>query len=99
MNQIISYINNIISSINVIIRNNSGISNGHCEIRYLLSQSMPEKPATGSDGLLQGWSNLYLLPEAGSGKSTWMSMCFISGENAYGEWSSPVCITNGTISG
>ena len=99
MNQIISYINNIISSLNVIIRNNSGISNGHCEIRYLLSQSMPEKPATGSDGLLQGWSNLYLLPEAGSGKSTWMSMCFISGESAYGEWSSPVCITNGTISG
>jgi len=46
-----------------------------------------------------GWSDLYLLPERGSGNSTWMSLCFVSGENSYGEWSTPICISSGTVTG
>lgn len=99
MNQIVSHINIIIDAVNSLIRNNSGISNGHCEMRYILSTSQPTKPATGTNGLSNGWSDLYLLPEAGTGKSTWMSLCFASGENGYGEWSTPICLSSGTSTG
>lgn len=99
MNQIVSYINIIIDAVNSLIRNNSGISNGHCEMRYILSTSQPTKPATGTNGLSNGWSDLYLLPEVGTGKSTWMSLCFASGENGYGEWSTPICLSSGTSTG
>lgn len=99
MNQIVSYINIIIDAVNSLIRNNNGISSSHCEMRYTLSATQPQKPATGTSGLTNGWSNLYLLPEVGSGKSTWMSMCFVTGENVYGEWSTPVCINSGTVTG
>ena len=99
MNQIVSRLNIIINSVNTIIRNNNGISAGHCEMRYILSPQQPIKPETGTDGLSNGWSNLYLLPEIGSGNSTWMSLCFVSGEDTYGEWSAPVCIYSGTMSG
>jgi hypothetical protein len=68
-------------------------------MRYILSPSQPEKPATGTNGLSNGWSNLYLLPEPGSGNSTWMSLCITSGENVYGEWSTPICVHSGTITG
>ena len=99
MNQIVSYINIIIDAINSLIRNNNGIRSDHCEMRYKLSPIQPEKPATGTNGLSNGWSNLYLLPEAGSGNSTWMSLCMITGENAYGEWSTPICTHSGTLTG
>ena len=99
MNQIVSHINIIIDTVNSLIRNNNGISNGHCEMRYILSTSQPTKPATGTNGLSNGWSNLYLLPEVGTGKSTWMSLCFVSGENGYGEWSTPICLSSGTATG
>ena len=94
MNQIVSHINIIIDTINSLIRNNSGISNGHCEMRYILSTSQPTKPATGTNGLSNGWSDLYLLPEVGTGKSTWMSLCFASVENVYGEWATTICLTS-----
>lgn len=99
MNQIVSYINIIIDAINSLIRNNNGVRSDHCEMRYILSPSQPEKPATGTNGLSNGWSNLYLLPEPGSGNSTWMSLCITSGENVYGEWSTPICVHSGTITG
>lgn len=99
MNQIVSYINIIIDAINSLIRNNNGIRSDHCEMRYKLSPTQPEKPATGTNGLSNGWSDLYLLPEAGSGNSTWMSLCMITGENAYGEWSTPICAHSGTLTG
>lgn len=99
MNQVVTYINNIIEVLNSLILRNNGISNGHCEMRYILSSTQPQKPSTGSNGMSNGWSDLYLLPERGSGNSTWMSLCFVSGEDSYGEWSTPICISSGTITG
>lgn len=99
MNQVVTYINNIIEVLNSLILKNNGISNGHCEMRYILSSTQPQKPATGSNGMSNGWSDLYLLPERGSGNSTWMSLCFVSGEDSYGEWSTPICISSGTVTG
>jgi hypothetical protein len=68
-------------------------------MRYILSPSQPTKPETGTSGLTGGWTNLYVLPTVGSGNSTWMSLCFVSGENSYGEWSTPICLSSGTVTG
>ena len=99
MNQIVSYINIIIEALNSLIRKNNGISDGHCEMRYILSPTQPQKPETGSDGFVNGWTDLYLLPERGSGNSTWMTICFVSGGGYYGEWSTPICLSGGTVTG
>ena len=99
MNQIVSYINNIIDSMNRLISNNNGVNTGHCEIRYKNSSSQPEKPDTGSSGLADGWSATFSLPNTREGETTWMSLCFITGDGVYGEWSTPVCISWGSVEG
>lgn len=99
MNQIVSYVNNTIDAVNALIRNNNGINSGHCELRYKNSSSQPQKPTTGSNGLTNGWSNTYSLPNTSQGETAWMTICFVTGENVYGEWSTPVCISWGSVTG
>ena len=99
MNQIVSYVNNTIDAVNALIRNNNGINSGHCELRYKNSSSQPQKPTTGSNGLTNGWSNTYSLPDTSQGETAWMTICFVTGENVYGEWSTPVCISWGSVTG
>lgn len=99
MNQIVSYINVIIDALNRLISNNNGVNTGHCEIRYKNFTEQPTKPATGTNGLSDGWSSVYSLPNTRIGETAWMTLCFMSGDNIYGEWSTPVCISWGSVVG
>ena len=99
MNQIVSYINRTIDSVNTLVQNNNSINEGHCEIRYKNSANQPVRPGSGSNGYTDGWSGTFSLPDTNIGEVTWMTLCFVTGEDVYGNWSTPVCISWGSTSG
>lgn len=78
-----------------------GNAGGHHEFRYrnyIPSEQYPtpSKPATGSNGTTNGWSETQQpLSEADikNGSATWMTQCYVNDEGVYGEWTSPIRIT------
>ena len=80
MNQIVSYINRTIDSVNTLVQNNNSINEGHCEIRYKNSATQPVRPGSGSNGYTDGWSGTFSLPDTNIGEVTWMTVCFVTGE-------------------
>ena len=99
LNQIVQYLNSSIEAINTLIARNNNINEGHCEMRYKVSAQQPEAPESGTDGKSNGWSDTYTRPDTANGEITWMTLSFFNGEGIYGDWSTPVCITWGSISG
>ena len=99
LNQIVSYINSSITAINTLIDKNNGINTSHSEVRYKNSSQQPNAPQTGTDGTSDGWSATYAFPDTSNGEITWMSICFVSGDNVYGAWSTPVCVTWSNVRG
>ena len=78
-----------------------GNAGGHHEFRYrnyIPSEQYPtpSKPATGSNGTTDGWSETQQpLSETDikNGSATWMTQCYVDDEGVYGEWTSPIRIT------
>lgn len=78
-----------------------GNAGGHHEFRYrnyIPSEQYPtpSKPATGSNGTTNGWSETQQpLSETDikNGSATWMTQCYVNDEGVYGEWTSPIRIT------
>ena len=99
LNQIVSYINSSITAINALIDKNNGINTSHSEVRYKNSSQQPNAPQTGTDGTSDGWSATYAFPDTSNGEITWMSICFVSGDDVYGAWSTPVCVTWSNVRG
>ena len=99
LNQIVEYLNSSIEAINTLIARNNNINEGHCEMRYKVSAQQPEAPESGTDGKSNGWSDTYTRPDTANGEITWMTLSFFNGEGVYGSWSTPVCITWGSIRG
>lgn len=99
LNQIVQYLNSSIEAINTLIARNNNINEGHCEMRYKVSAQQPEAPESGTDGKSNGWSDTYTKPDTANGEITWMTLSFFNGEGIYGAWSTPVCITWGSVQG
>ena len=99
LNQIVQYLNSSIEAINKLIAKNNSINEGHCEMRFKVSTQQPNAPAKGSDGTSDGWSDTYTMPDTANGECSWMTLSFFNGEGVYGSWSTPVCITWGSIPG
>ena len=99
LNQIVQYLNSSIEAINTLIARNNNINEGHCEMRYKVSAQQPEAPESGTDGKSNGWSDTYTRPDTANGEITWMTLSFFNGEGVYGAWSTPVCITWGSVRG
>lgn len=99
LNQIVQYLNSSIEAINTLIARNNNINEGHCEMRYKVSAQQPEAPESGTDGKSNGWSDTYTKPDTANGEITWMTLSFFNGEGVYGAWSTPVCITWGSVRG
>lgn len=78
-----------------------GNAGGHHEFRYrnyIPSEQYPtpSKPATGSNGTTDGWSETQQpLSETDikNGSATWMTQCYVNDEGEYGEWTPPIRIT------
>lgn len=78
-----------------------GNAGGHHEFRYrnyIPSEQYPtpSKPATGSNGTTNGWSETQQpLSETDikNGSATWMTQCYVNDEGIYGEWTPPIRIT------
>ena len=74
---------------------------GHYEFRYrnyIPSEQYPtpSKPAIGSNGTTDGWSETQqTLSETDikNGSATWMTQCYVNEEGVYGEWTLPIRIT------
>ena len=99
LNQIVQYLNSSIEAINALIAKNNSINEGHCEMRFKVSTQQPNAPASGSDGTSDGWSDTYTMPDTANGECSWMTLSFFNGDGVYGSWSTPVCITWGSVPG
>lgn len=99
LNQIVQYLNSSIEAINTLIAKNNSINEGHCEMRFKVSVQQPNAPASGSDGTSDGWSDTYTMPDTANGECSWMTLSFFNGDGVYGSWSTPVCITWGSVPG
>ena len=88
LNQIISYINDLISVTNELVANSEDSS--HYEIRYKNSVVQPNPPAEESDGLSDGWSTTMSSPNYSNNESTWRTQCLKMNNGEYGIWSTPI---------
>jgi len=39
------------------------------------------------------------MPDTANGECSWMTLSFFNGDGVYGAWSTPVCITWGSVPG
>ena len=79
-----------------------GTNGGHWEFRYQNATSAPTKPITGTDGIDDnngintGWAEAASTPtsqQLNQGYGTWMTQCFVSENQMFGEWTTPIRIT------
>ena len=70
----------------------AGTNGGHYEFRYKNAKTKPSRPTADQDAD-SSWSNTPSTPDFVNGYYTWMTQCYVTGNNVFGTWSDPIRIT------
>jgi hypothetical protein len=89
-------------------KGDSGDDGGHYKFRYCNftptpGHTTPTKPTQGSDGVgtfgsganATTWAISVSDPNVNAGEYTYMTSCYVDGDNEYGTWDDPIRITGG----